>query len=821
MLALALAALLAPQDPPTAAPTLARQHAEQSRRAVAFCLRYADGWLRHADPRSGLLPRTLKGDAFWNARDCAADNYPFLALTGLITGQPHLRRAADFLLQQEIRLCSRLDDLPDDFVFATQAFRPGEPHLPDLVFGAAEYCKDGLLPMTEWAGPGPWSERMLQLLLAIERHCEVDSPAGKLPSSVVEVNGDLLQACSRAFWLCGHDRLMAMAFRIGDHYLLHEPLLQGPVLSLRDHGCEVIGGLAEAYALAAATDPARRERWRAGMHALLECVLEHGVRADGLMHNAIDPRSGQVLGVGASDGFGYVLDGVLTVADLDGRDDWRARIRTCLQRIVGVDCSATPGLGGADGCADTLEGALNLLQRFPEPATFAWVDREIEHLFRAQRPDGVLEAWYGDGNSARTMWMWVLSKTLGITAVPWREDLSLGAARGPDGTVHVHLAADFAWTGALRFDRPRHRDVLHLPADHARINQWPEWLPVARHDRFELVRRETVTAVTGAELWQLPFALKAGERVDFELRPAQRAPLRLQGYRPATAERTRAWQAALRADLRRLLRVDAPGGSALPLAVQVVSAAERDAVRTEELELQATPARRIRALLTTPLGGTPPFPAVVCIHGHGGTRASVHDAKSLYRGFAGELARQGFVTIACDVGQHEVQEQGRTLLGERLWDLQRCVDVLAGSGTVDAARIGCAGLSLGGEMAMWLGALDERIAATVSCGFLTTMDQLEQGHCMCWKLDGLRERVDFADIYALIAPRALQCQNGLAEPLADFCVPLARQAMGEMAGAWRDLHRPGGVALHVHGGGHVVDVAALVAFLRAELAKDK
>ena len=134
------------------------------------------------------------------------------------------------------------------------------------------------------------------------------------------------------------------------------------------------------------------------------------------------------------------------------------------------------------------------------------------------------------------------------------------------------------------------------------------------------------------------------------------------------------------------------------------------------------------------------------------------------------------------------------------------------------ARIGCAGLSLGGEMAMWLGALDERLAATVSCGFLTTMDQLEQGHCMCWKTDGLRERVDFADIYALTAPRALQCQNGLAEPPPDFCVPLARRAIAQVARTYADLAAADAAVLHVHEGGHTVDVPAMVAFLQQRLA---
>jgi hypothetical protein len=818
MPAVACALLLLTQDPAADALAAATANAAQSRRAVAFCLRYADGWLRHADPRSGLLPRTLKGDAYWNAKDCAADNFPFLWLTGRMTGQPHLVRAGDFLLQQERRLTSRLDDLPDDFVFATQSFRPGEPKLDGLIFGAAEYCKDGLLPMIEWAGHGPWTDRFLQLLRAIAAHAEVDSPAGRLPSSVLEVNGDLLQACSRAGWMTGDPRLVDLAFRLGDHYLLHAPLLAADKLPLRDHGCEVIGGLAEAYALCRHLDPERAARWKEPLRALLDCVLQHGVRDDGLLHDAIDPRSGKPVGQSASDGWGYVLDAVLAVADVDGVGSFRDAVRACLQRVTAADCAATPGLGGADGCADTLEGALNLLQRLPEPATLAWVDRQIEILFRAQRPDGILEAWYGDGNSARTMWMWALSKTLGITASPWREDLALGAARAQDGKVHVVLQAEFAWSGELRFDRPRHADWLGMPQDLARINQWPEWWPIGRHDRWRLENGGTVNAATGAELWRLPLALKPGGTAHLILSPdAGPSPLREQAYRRGSADEAMRWQTALRADLRALLEVADLDGAAIPLAARTVSSSPRDDFVEQETELQSTPGRRIRALLTIPSHGAPPFPAVVCIHGHGGTRHSVHDPRSLYRGFAAELARQGFVTVACDVGQHEVQEPGRTLLGERLQDLQRCVDLLLHQGNVDAARIGCAGLSLGGEMAMWLGALDPRIAATVSCGFLTTMDQLEQGHCLCWKLDGLRERVDFADVYALIAPRWLQCQNGFAEPPTDFCVPLARRALADVRCAYEDLGAGERVALHVHDGGHVVDVPALVAFLREHL----
>ena len=183
------------------------------------------------------------------------------------------------------------------------------------------------------------------------------------------------------------------------------------------------------------------------------------------------------------------------------------------------------------------------------------------------------------------------------------------------------------------------------------------------------------------------------------------------------------------------------------------------------------------------------------------------------------MAQHGFVAIATDVGQHEVYEKGRTLMGERLWDLMRCVDYLEALPEVDAQRMACAGLSLGGEMAMWLGAMDLRMAATVSAGFLTMMDQMEENHCMCWKFEGLRALVDFPDIYALTAPRALQCQNGRKEPPTQFTVALAQEALRQIQPIYEDLGVPERVVLHAHDGGHEIDLDALLAFLTGHLKK--
>jgi len=285
-------------------------------------------------------------------------------------------------------------------------------------------------------------------------------------------------------------------------------------------------------------------------------------------------------------------------------------------------------------------------------------------------------------------------------------------------------------------------------------------------------------------------------------------------YSSRLAAEAKIWQKDLRAQLFRLLKLDdlVTAQAKIPLEANIISSHRRDNYIRQDIEINSTFNRRISLVVSLPQTAEKLIPAVICIHGHGGDRNTVYDEKLIYKNFATVLAEKGYVTIATDVGQHEIFEKNRTLMGERLWDLKRCVDYLESLPQVDKSRIGCAGLSLGGEMAMWLGAMEERIAATVSAGFLTVMNQMEQNHCMCWKFDGLRELVDFADIYSLIAPRPLMCQNGLLEPETQFTVPLAQQAMAEIQVIYNDFANPAKVNLLIHAGGHEIDLPGLLGF---------
>lgn len=295
---------------------------------------------------------------------------------------------------------------------------------------------------------------------------------------------------------------------------------------------------------------------------------------------------------------------------------------------------------------------------------------------------------------------------------------------------------------------------------------------------------------------------------------------RSEKYSSRSAKKAQIWQTEVRAKLSGLLNIDdlLAREKSLPLNPNEIRSEDKGDYLLKEIEINSTANRRIRVLVTFPLLTHGPWPAVVCLHGHGGKPNSVYDKTSIYKGFAAELAARNYVTIAPVVSQHVVYEKGRTLIGERLWDAIRCVDYLQSLKSVDAKRIGCAGLSLGGEMAMWLGAMDPRVKATVSSGFLTRMDQLERpNHCQCWKFPGLRDLVDFADIYSLTAPRPLLCQNGLREDPAAFTVELAQAALKEIQVIYADYRKPKNVALVAHPGAHEVDLPSLLSFFNKQL----
>jgi hypothetical protein len=514
ILLVGLSAATTPYAAPTSAWEQIDDNADLARQCLVRCRNYVQGWLNHADPQSGLIPRNLTSSAFWNGRDSAADNYPFMVLTASLTDRRLFEGRMREMLRAERRLTSRVGPLPDDFLFATQTWRHPEVDMRRLIFDASEYMKDGLLPLTEWLGDSPWRQRMLELVDGVLDHASVETLAGLLPATDHEVGGELMQVLSRLYWMTGNARYRQFALRYGDYFLFHDLPVQESSLSLDDHGCEFIGGLSEVYLLAARTDADRHGRYREPLHALLDRVLEIGRNPNGLFYMRIDPRAGKVLNEELTDNWGYDYNAFLTVALVDDHEPYREAVRFALEHVHLH--TGYPWEGDiADGYADSIESGLNLLNRIPVESGFEWVEHETLHMLEKQRADGVIEGWHGDGNYARTAIMVALWKSQGCQIQPWRADLSLGAAQHND-LLYVSIRTDWPWQGRLLFDIPRHRENFGLPVDYPRLNQFPEWFTVEAGRSYRLEtesgNRPLQQIVPAARLRSgLPISLKRGE----------------------------------------------------------------------------------------------------------------------------------------------------------------------------------------------------------------------------------------------------------------------------------------------------------------------
>ena len=93
-------------------------------------------------------------DCHRNGRDAAADNFSFMVLTAAMTDKPLLEGRLTDILRAESRLNRRVDNLPDDFVFATRSWRRDAIDRDAMIFDGADYAKEGLPTMSAWSPPG-------------------------------------------------------------------------------------------------------------------------------------------------------------------------------------------------------------------------------------------------------------------------------------------------------------------------------------------------------------------------------------------------------------------------------------------------------------------------------------------------------------------------------------------------------------------------------------------------------------------------------------------------------------------------------------------
>jgi len=511
--------------------------AELANQAFARCQLYLDGWSRQLDPATGLLRQSLGPDGnVWTPENSAADNFPFMVIAARFTRPETAEKLFNRAMVGEKLNALAGWGLPTAYDLARKQKAGRE--LDRLIFGASEYAKDGLVPMVETLGPGPWSVRMQELAEGIFAAAGVETPFGSLPSVDAEVNGEMLQVLCRLYWMTGREKYLEWARRIGDSYCLE--VLPGnssvPAhfwdfsthtgdgkLKLRDHGCEIISGLSLLYAIEKEKESSRAASYYPAVKRMLDRIAEIAADESGLFYNEVDAATGEITRGRFSDCWGYDYYAWLTFYLATGEEKYRDQVEHVLANISRFKDYAweprSDSTQSQDGIADAVEGALGLLSHLPNQSAFEWVEHEILRMLAFQQEDGIIEGWWGDGNFCRTALMYAFYKTKGTWCDPWRKDLKI-AAEIDGRALEVYLHADKAWSGRIHFDPPRHRHYLGMSTDYPRINAFPEWYTVRPLDVYEVqgLEKEPVNFL-GDELIQgLAVELKGSSALGLTIR---------------------------------------------------------------------------------------------------------------------------------------------------------------------------------------------------------------------------------------------------------------------------------------------------------------
>ena len=277
----------------------------------------------------------------------------------------------------------------------------------------------------------------------------------------------------------------------------------------------------------------------------------------------------------------------------------------------------------------------------------------------------------------------------------------------------------------------------------------------------------------------------------------------------------RAWRRRFARRLRALLGHTPPSA---PLQVECVEELETEGFTRRKLYIRSEEDYWVPTYLFLPKPRRDKAPAVVCLHGHSGIYPYIREgneeqlakSKKLDLDFAPYFAENGYVTIApVQRGWNETSQSaghsgrgcqrltmnsfltGMTPVGLRCWDASRLVDYVQTLEAVDPSRVGVAGLSGGGTIALFWAALEPRVKLAMVGGYYCTFaDSIYSiQHCICNCVPGIMEWGEMREVAALIAPRPLLVISGTKDPI--FPIEGTRRAYSDLEPVYNllDAHR--------------------------------
>lgn len=232
------------------------------------------------------------------------------------------------------------------------------------------------------------------------------------------------------------------------------------------------------------------------------------------------------------------------------------------------------------------------------------------------------------------------------------------------------------------------------------------------------------------------------------------------------------------------------------------------------------------------------LPAVLACHGHGpGQRAalgmnpdgSFAEEPGIHNRFAVQLAERGMFVLVPEIigfGDRRLQAAvesdpeakgsscapisnllllcGMTIAGFRVYEAMRALDYISGREEADPDRIGTLGFSGGGLVASMTAALDQRIRATVLCGYTNTYlgSILDRVHCIDNYVPGILRAAEQPELIGLLAPRPLFVESGREDKV--FPVESTLEAIERLSSIYRSMDAEDRLRSDIFPGNHEI-----------------
>jgi len=503
---------------------LARQRAGIFEDCGRNAARLLQAWLDNKrDPQTGLFSRGRT----WDYHNEAADHYSSLVLMAFCVRPETIAVGGPLheTLCSSQRLCASASGIPTLYDLKTRSQGP-----PATLGALAEWARDGLVRIVELMGTdNDWYreyERLTDAMLAEARR------RGGLTAAFRgdEPAGNMLQSLARLYAFSGKEKYLAAAETLGDHYLLGEAQAVGAVRYM-DHGCELVPGLAELFALECQLKRPRAAAYAEPLRRLLDGLLESDAHPEtGLLAGWTAGPDGQRRWKQPPDTWGYVFFAYENYDRATGQRRYAATLEKPLRwlidnrgRFAELKESRWPNTShNIDDWSDSYESMIVLANRFPHLAgVFPWLDwatRQDAHRRELKSGCGPYTGGHFDGSTGRTLCLHMMLCSQGARALPFVEGLRLGAIRRGD-VLDLWLVCHKPWSGKLCFDGPRteHRGAR---IDWARINEMPQWHVVRPELRYGVARDQgDPQPLYGRELIQgMPMTVEAGRPTKIRLR---------------------------------------------------------------------------------------------------------------------------------------------------------------------------------------------------------------------------------------------------------------------------------------------------------------